>query len=501
MSPKHATAGPRTAALLEQVEALAAATELGGSRIPRATAVAVRTALAGVRERLALGVDHTVVALVGGTGSGKSTVFNALTGLEFADVGVKRPTTSAVTACVWAHDASALLDWLGVARDRRIERESELDGESQADLRGLVLLDLPDHDSIEPEHRAVVDRLLPLVDLLVWVVDPQKYADDALHTGYLRHLVGHENAMLVVLNQMDTVPAEARDSLLSDVARLLALDGLVDVGLHATSARSGDGVPAVREALARVVAGHGVAELRAAVEIDDAARVLETAVGGEETAEQDLPRAAAVTGLAEAAGLTGLIAGVQRAVRSGTAVGGTLGPLQADRSRLVRTAWVDLVGHGMPAAWRDALDAAVAPPGDLVAAADTRVAEVRVDVRPVRGALVARVLAAVLGVLTAVGVGLTVGAVSGDGGWGDQARSLALLTAVTALGVVVLLSVGAWLRRSTARRRAATLDTAARAALAEVVDRLLVAPSVSVLADHRGVRTLAAARVAAPLRD
>ena len=45
----------------------------------------------------------------------------------------------------------ALLDWLGVDPERRIERESALDGESQAPLRGLVLLDLPDHDSIEPD--------------------------------------------------------------------------------------------------------------------------------------------------------------------------------------------------------------------------------------------------------------------------------------------------------------------------------------------------------------
>ena len=45
--------------------------------------------------RLALGVDHTVVALAGGTGSGKSSLFNALTGTQFAVPGVARPTTSA----------------------------------------------------------------------------------------------------------------------------------------------------------------------------------------------------------------------------------------------------------------------------------------------------------------------------------------------------------------------------------------------------------------------
>ena len=130
--------GERTAALLADVERLDAALRRGGERVSAEVRERVSALLAGVRDRLALGVDHTVVALVGGTGSGKSTVFNALTGLDFAEVGVRRPTTSKVTACVWAHDASALLDWLGVDRERRIERESELDGESQADLRGLV---------------------------------------------------------------------------------------------------------------------------------------------------------------------------------------------------------------------------------------------------------------------------------------------------------------------------------------------------------------------------
>jgi len=44
--------------------------------------------------RLRLSADHTVVALAGATGSGKSSTFNALTGLELSAVGVRRPTTS-----------------------------------------------------------------------------------------------------------------------------------------------------------------------------------------------------------------------------------------------------------------------------------------------------------------------------------------------------------------------------------------------------------------------
>src|SRR5690606_35842489 len=176
-----------------------------------------------------LGGDTTLVAYAGGTGSGKSSLFTQLARLSFADVGVKRPTTSRVTACSWSEGAEPLLDWIGVDRERRITHSEDLEGDGAAGLAGLVLLDLPDHDSVEPAHREVVDRVLPLVDLLVWVVDPQKYADDALHTGYLSAQVGSESSMVLVLNQVDTVPDSQRENLVEDLGRLLADDGLTGV--------------------------------------------------------------------------------------------------------------------------------------------------------------------------------------------------------------------------------------------------------------------------------
>lgn len=487
-APAHPTTGPRTGALLARVDRLEEALARGGDRIPPSTAESVERVLAGVRDRLALGVDHTVVALVGGTGSGKSSLFNALSGLQFADVGVRRPTTSQVTACVWAHDATALLDWLGVSRDRRIERESALDGESQADLRGLVLLDLPDHDSIEPDHRAVVDRLLPLVDLLVWVVDPQKYADDALHTGYLRHLVGHEAAMLVVLNQIDTVPVDAQAGLLRDVARLLEEDGLTSVGVHSLSARTGDGIPVLRGVLARAVAGHGIAEVRATAELDDAARALAEVVGDVEAAEDDLPRQAALDGLAEASGLPAMAAAVEHSVRHGRSWSSTLGPVQADRVGAVRTAWLDAVGTGLPALWREALADAVTTQEELVRIADERLATVSVTARPPRRAVVARVLAAFAAMVALAAAAMIVGGVAaGQGVSFDDA--VVWVAAGAAAAAVVLVLLGVVARRSAARRRAAELDAVGTAVLREVVESGLAAPTAVVLGDHRLVRS------------
>ncbi len=110
-------------------------------------------------ERLRLSSKHTVVALAGGTGSGKSTLFNALSGATFSPPGVTRPMTRHVHACVWGMQGAApLLDWLGVQRRHRYARASVLDS-GESNLDGLILLDLPDHDSVVTASMAAVDRL------------------------------------------------------------------------------------------------------------------------------------------------------------------------------------------------------------------------------------------------------------------------------------------------------------------------------------------------------
>ena len=88
---------------------------------------AAESVLKRAGERLRLSSNHTVVALAGGTGSGKSTLFNALSGASFSSPGVTRPTTRHVHACVWGmQGAGPLLDWLGVQRRHRYARASVL---------------------------------------------------------------------------------------------------------------------------------------------------------------------------------------------------------------------------------------------------------------------------------------------------------------------------------------------------------------------------------------
>ncbi|MEU0277902.1 GTPase [Streptomyces sp. NPDC006195] len=235
---------------------------------------------ASARQRLSS--RHTVVAIAGATGSGKSTLFNALAEVPISETGLRRPTTSAPIACVWSDGAAGLLDRLAIPG--RLRRKPLAGGDGDEELHGLVLVDLPDHDSAVVRHREQVDRVLALVDAVIWVVDPEKYADAALHERYLRPLAGHAEITFVVLNQIDRLPGDAADQVLDDLRRLLDEDGMA-LGEHgepgatvlAVSALSGHGVGELRELLGRFVQERSAAERRLSADVDAAAWRLRSA--------------------------------------------------------------------------------------------------------------------------------------------------------------------------------------------------------------------------------
>jgi energy-coupling factor transporter ATP-binding protein EcfA2 len=183
-----------------RLAALGDAVEVARGRLDDADVAAAEEVVARAGTRVGLGVEATVVALAGPTGAGKSTLFNALSGSELVSAGRRRPTTSTSTAAIWGDAPDPLLDWLEVPRRHRI-------GDAPRSGAPLVLLDLPDFDSVEQANRLEVERVIGLADLLVWVVDPQKYADGAWHERYLRPLATHAGVMEVVLNQADLLDA------------------------------------------------------------------------------------------------------------------------------------------------------------------------------------------------------------------------------------------------------------------------------------------------------
>ncbi|MET7430363.1 YfjP family GTPase [Streptomyces flaveolus] len=284
--PAHRGPGGHTPAplaydgpLRSRLDALRELVGLSRTRLDSRTLAEAGRVLDEAAARRKLSGRHTVVALAGATGSGKSQLFNALAGVPISETGVRRPTTAAPIACSWSDGAAGLIDRLGIPG--RLRRRPLHGPDTEGQLRGLVLIDLPDHDSAAVQHREQVDRILKLVDAVIWVVDPEKYADAVLHERYLRPMSGHAEIMFIVLNQVDRLPGDAADQVLDDLRRLLDEDGIA-LGEHgepgatvlALSALTGDGVGDLREALGQFVAERGAAARRVAADVDTAAAEL-----------------------------------------------------------------------------------------------------------------------------------------------------------------------------------------------------------------------------------
>ncbi len=263
--------------------------------------------------RLMLSSNHTVVSLAGGTGSGKSSLFNQLAGADFSTVGVTRPVTRDAHACVWGVAGSGpLMEWLGVPRRYRYARSSAL-GHGEQSLAGLVLLDLPDHDSVLGHATDLVDNLVGLSDLMIWVLDPQKYADAAVHRRFLVPLAGHSEVITVVLNQSDLLTASQIEDCVQDLRRLLDSEGLHDAQILVTSAKTGDGIEELRKLLVNTVSARKAAVARIAADVDMLVSQFEP-YGAVEGADSDSPDETLsagttrdlVTAFAAAAGVGGI---------------------------------------------------------------------------------------------------------------------------------------------------------------------------------------------------
>jgi hypothetical protein len=209
--------------------AIAAARTLG---LPVDAASSVRDDVAA---RSGYPGDLYVLALAGGTGVGKSSLLNALAGSTVSSAGVQRPTTTGAIAWVPADRVTAagpLLEWLGGADLVVGDGSTERDGAGPP----VAVLDLPDLDSIEPAHAARVDAVLPRVDAVAWVSDPEKYADAVLHDRYLRRWVPRLDRQAFVLNKTDRLSGSDRELVRADIRVRLAALGDPRVPIVLTSA-------------------------------------------------------------------------------------------------------------------------------------------------------------------------------------------------------------------------------------------------------------------------
>lgn len=306
--------GTREASRLHsRLEALNDARELAGGVLPEESLDDVLQVLERASSRRSLSADHTVVGFFGATGSGKSSLFNAVSGADIATAAARRPTTSEPLAGVWGTEGSEpLLDWLGVDKRHHSAAVPGFADEST----GLILLDLPDFDSTKAANREIVQRMVGLVDVLVWVLDPQKYADAAVHNDFLAPLASHGAVTLVVLNQIDLLPPPDVAPVLESLKAILARDGLGKVQVLGASALTGAGVDKVRAAIRHVAVQRQALSQRLAADVSKASAQLAAASGtGEAAGVGAGTRASLADELAAAANVPLVVDAVSRSYR------------------------------------------------------------------------------------------------------------------------------------------------------------------------------------------
>lgn len=178
-------------------------------------------------------IDAPLLAVVGGsTGSGKSTLVNAIVGEKVTQSGVIRPTTRQPVLVTnpkdeaWFNSTHVLP---GLARERgdataNPQATSLRIVPSNAVSQGMALLDAPDFDSIDDVNRQLAGQLLAAADLWVFVTTPARYADQ-LVWNFLHDAASRNIEVIVILNRVDE---DSAATVPDDLRRMMTEAGLGD---------------------------------------------------------------------------------------------------------------------------------------------------------------------------------------------------------------------------------------------------------------------------------
>ncbi|HEY5140614.1 MAG TPA: GTPase domain-containing protein, partial [Methylococcales bacterium] len=151
------------------------------------------------------GARPLIVAFMGGTGVGKSTLLNRLAGKAIAKAGIMRPTSREVT--LYHHhsiDMQHLPEPLPLAKINISQHDDDV-------KKNIVWIDMPDFDSTEQSNKQMVLQWLPYIDVLVYVVSPERYKDEKAWRLLLAE--GARHAWLFVFNQWDRGQPEQYEDL------------------------------------------------------------------------------------------------------------------------------------------------------------------------------------------------------------------------------------------------------------------------------------------------
>ncbi|MCK5889493.1 MAG: 50S ribosome-binding GTPase [Methylococcales bacterium] len=160
-----------------------------------------------------------VVAFMGGTGVGKSSLLNKLAKQSIAKTGVERPTSREVTLF---HHSSVSIHQL---EEKFPLQEIQIAQHTEESNRNVLWIDMPDFDSTEEKNKNIVMQWLPFVDVLVYVVSPERYRDNKAWQLLLSEGVNH--AWLFVMNQWDRGVPEQYDDFKKQLAQAGFHDPLI----------------------------------------------------------------------------------------------------------------------------------------------------------------------------------------------------------------------------------------------------------------------------------
>lgn len=156
-----------------------------------------------------------IVCLMGGTGTGKSTLFNSMAGRKISDVGTRRPYT--LQAVIRVH-----ADWVEQLRSCPFLKENQADATlvmySDAHSGDAILVDTPDFDSVEVANRVIAENFFIISDTMLFVTSQEKYAD-------LAGLKVTEMAREWAKNTVFVMNKVASEAAYSDFVRSLAAHG------------------------------------------------------------------------------------------------------------------------------------------------------------------------------------------------------------------------------------------------------------------------------------
>jgi GTPase SAR1 family protein len=174
-----------------------------------------------------------LVALVGSTGAGKSTLMNSLVGKQVSQTGIRRPTTNSPVLACHPGDAhwfaeNVFLPTLPRVRQQGLAMPGR-DGllvlaASEGMPRGIALLDTPDIDSVVQAHRDFAHQFLDASDLWLFMTSARRYADAAVWE-LLRDARDRDAALAVVLSR---VPPSSARQLAAHFDAMLEANGLQD---------------------------------------------------------------------------------------------------------------------------------------------------------------------------------------------------------------------------------------------------------------------------------